>query len=279
MSPLARERAVAIEAARRAADAVMEVYRTSFDVAWKGPIAGEDPVTAADRAANEIIVRALNAAFPDDVVVAEESAVPDGFGAHRRCWFVDPLDGTKELVARNGEFCVMIGLAIDGRAALGVVVVPALPLNETTGFTVVGELGVGAVVIDGSGSERALVVPSDVPAEPRVLVSRSHRHPRLAEILARLGTTREVVCGSVGVKIARLLLGDADAYVHPASGRGSPKLWDLCAPDAITTAAGGVFTDEHGARINYAAAGVAHEAGIVVSGRALHAQIVRAAGH
>lgn len=264
---LARERQVALDAARAAARAIAEVQAEGFGVEFKDA-AQDDPVTAADKASNAAIVAALHAAFPGDVVVAEEDAVPPGFGKAHRCWFVDPLDGTKEFVAGIPEWCVMIGLAIDGHATLGVVLVPSV------GYAMIGEVGVGASLVEPDGAVRALHMPDLADASrARIVTSRSRRSPLLDAIFRALGQPSEVRCGSVGVKIARLLLGDADAYVHP---RGGPKLWDLCAPEAIVRAAGGVFTDQHGAAIDYARAEVAHERGMVVSGPAVHAQLLAA---
>ena len=104
---------MAVELARRAGQAVMDVYATDFAVASKGH---NDPVTEADRQANDLIVTGLKEAFPRDTVVAEESPPPDDLPASGRVWYVDPLDGTKEFIARNGEFSVMIGLAVNGQA-------------------------------------------------------------------------------------------------------------------------------------------------------------------
>jgi 3'(2'), 5'-bisphosphate nucleotidase len=114
---LSRELEAAVAMAREAGEILLEIYATDFSVEMKGRA---DPVTEADRRVNELLVRRIQEAFPDDAIVAEES--PDNrASAAGRCWYVDPLDGTKEFVARNGEFSVMIGLAIDGEARLGVV--------------------------------------------------------------------------------------------------------------------------------------------------------------
>jgi len=263
----ARERQVALDAARAAARAIAEVQAGGFGVEFKDS-AKDDPVTAADRTANASIVAALRAAFPGDVIVAEEDDVPAGFATAHRCWFVDPLDGTKEFVAGVPEWCVMIGLAVDGHARVGVVLVPS------AGYALVGEVGAGATVIDADGHSRPVSISNVTESShARIVSSRSRRSPVLDAIYKAIGEPREVRCGSVGVKIARMLLGDADAYIHP---RGGPKLWDLCAPEAIVRAAGGVFTDQHGDAIDYARSEVAHERGMVVSGPTIHAQLLAA---
>lgn len=275
-TPLSREREVAIAAATAAAKKILAIYATDFAVDFKDS-EQDDPVTAADRGANASIVAAIAQAFPDDVIVSEESEVPAGFSEKRRCWFVDPLDGTKEFVAKNGEFCVMIGLAIEGRAALGVVHVPALAAREgeQPGFVMVGEVGQGAFLLGHEDRALRLSTPADL-RKPAIVTSRSRRSPALDAIFANVGEVREVQCGSVGVKIARMLLGDADGYVHVASRGTGPKLWDLCAPDAIVSAAGGLFTDGDGARIDYSSPEVAHHGGMVVGAPALHRVLVDA---
>ena len=263
-SSLARELDVAISIARRASALILEIYATPVTVELKGP---DDPVTRADREANTLICEALAAAFPGDAIVAEESApaTPAETSAlvrRERVWFVDPIDGTREFADRNGEFAVMIGLAIQGRAALGVVLMPTL------GQALAGIVGGEAFCEDASGARRPLRVTTvQDPREATMMVSRSHR-PRIVEpVIERLGIRKTVSCGSVGVKVARIALGEADLYVH--GGRGA-KRWDSCAPEAILLAAGGRFTDIEGELIDYAAADLMLDNGLVASNGALH---------
>jgi 3'(2'), 5'-bisphosphate nucleotidase len=263
-SSLARELDVALAAARRASALILEIYATPFTVELKGP---DDPVTRADREANTLICEALAAAFPEDAIVAEESApeTPAETSAlvrRERVWFVDPIDGTREFADRNGEFAVMIGLAINGHAALGVVLMPTL------GQALAGIVGGEAFCEDASGARRPLRVTTvRDPREATMMVSRSHR-PRIVEpVIERLGIHKTVSCGSVGVKVARIALGEADLYVH--GGRGA-KRWDSCAPEAILIAAGGRFTDIEGELIDYAAADLMLDNGLVASNGALH---------
>jgi 3'(2'), 5'-bisphosphate nucleotidase len=281
---LRREVEVAVAAARRAARAVMSVYATEFRVSYKGAIEANDPVTAADREANASIVEALAAAFPDDAIVAEESPIPADFARARRCWFVDPLDGTRDFVARNGEFCVMIGLAIEGRARLGVVAIPAIPSHGADGSLLVGEVGGPALrLFDDAPAIAVRVSALADPALATVVVSRSRRPPLLDAILGRLGAPRERPLGSVGVKISALVDGSADAYLHPSAtldatrpGAGGAKHWDTCAPEAILRAAGGLLTDGLGRDVDYASADVEHHFGIVASNGALQSRLLEA---
>lgn len=265
---------IVLAVARRAAALVLEIYRGDFAVELKGP---GDPVTRADREANQVICDELARAFPDAAVVAEESAPTDpavlsALTRRDDVFFVDPLDGTREFVDRNGEFAVMIGRAFRGRARAGVVVVPV------TGQALVGRLDDGrpavAFVEERDGARRPLhpSTTSD-PRQATLVSSRSHR-PRVADrVRERLAPAREIVCGSVGVKVARVALGQADVYVH--GGRGA-KLWDSCAPEAILNAAGGRFTDLDGNPVDYAASELGLPRGIVATNGALHPAVLRA---
>ncbi|KYF90453.1 3'(2'),5'-bisphosphate nucleotidase CysQ [Sorangium cellulosum] len=264
-----------VRIARAAAAIVMDVYATPFTVEMKGP---GDPVTRADREANALICSALEAAFPGEAVLAEESVpAADELAARfrqERVFFVDPLDGTREFADRNGEFAVMIGLSVRGRAALGVVVMP------TTGEALAGRADEGgdggfAFLEAKDGSRRPLRVSSvGAPADAALIVSRSHRPKELEPLIARLGITRVVPCGSVGVKIARIATAEVDLYIH---GGGGAKLWDSCAPEAVLRGAGGRFTDLAGAPIDYAGPGLKLARGIIASNGALQDAVVTAA--
>ncbi|MGK3990026.1 3'(2'),5'-bisphosphate nucleotidase CysQ [Sorangium sp. So ce136] len=265
-----------VRIARAAAAIVMDVYATPFTVEMKGP---GDPVTRADREANALICGALEAAFPGEAILAEESVpAADELAARfrqERVFFVDPLDGTREFADRNGEFAVMIGLSVRGRAALGVVVLP------TTGEALAGRADEGggdggfAFLEAKDGSRRPLRVSSvGAPADAALIVSRSHRPKELEPLVARLGITRVVPCGSVGVKIARIATAEVDLYIH---GGGGAKLWDSCAPEAVLRGAGGRFTDLSGAPIDYAGPGLKLARGIIASNGALQDAVVAAA--
>ncbi len=110
---------------REAGALVRGYYDNGVDVAWKGV---NDPVTAADHAANQHLVAGLRRAFPSDGILSEEAHDDRARMTRRRVWIVDPLDGTKEFIGRIGEFSIMVGLAIDGEAALGVVYQPVADL-------------------------------------------------------------------------------------------------------------------------------------------------------
>jgi 3'(2'), 5'-bisphosphate nucleotidase len=248
-----------------AAAVIREVYATAFAVDLKGP---DDPVTAADLRANELICRRLEALYPGVPVVAEESA-PETFALYRtaeRIFFVDPLDGTTEFVSRNGQFVVMIGLVDGGRATAGVVVAPAL------GKAWAGALDQGAWQIDENGARGKIHVSGlNTLTEACFVASRSHRSASLERALALLGGRETRAVGSAGLKGAEVASAAADGYVAPGK---VGKRWDACAVDALVTAAGGRFSDERGRPFDYRAESLANEDGLVATNGHLHEMVL-----
>lgn len=265
---LSRELNLAIEIAREASAVLLKIYATDFAVDFKGS-GRSDPVTEADRSANALIVERLRAAFPDDGIIAEESQHADSVFAKRRIWYVDPLDGTKEFVAKNGEFSVMIGLAIDGRAQLGVVLQP----SDNTLYA--GEIGQGAFIErreNGKATRTPLAVSElDKTEQLTLIVSRSHRPKATNELMQRLGIERELSSGSVGLKVGHIALRNADLYVHMSD---KSSAWDTCGPEAVLIAAGGRFTDLAGDPIKYGVADVRTRRGILACNAAAFAAVL-----
>jgi len=257
-----RELSVAVDLARKAGKVVMEVYATDFSVSYKG---ASDPVTDADKRGNDLIVAGLEQAFPEDIVVAEESEPPVDSRAASRIWFVDPLDGTKEFVAKNGEFSVMIGLAIHGRAQLGVVYRPDGDILYA------GVVGQGAwMEMGGQHTPLTVIEPKSLVA-PTLVVSRSHRNPLLENICKDLGVEKEVSSGSVGLKIGLIARGIADIYIEPGP---YTKLWDACGPDAILRATGGQFTNMLGEPLTYDLTQLKNTHGLVATNGAMHEKVI-----
>jgi 3'(2'), 5'-bisphosphate nucleotidase len=263
MSPLELDQLVVI--ARAAGAIVMNVYSAEFAVDYKAP---SDPVTAADRLANDLICERLAQAFPGAPIVAEESAPESflGFQTGERVFFVDPLDGTREFVARNGQFVVMIGVLEGALPTAGVVFAPA------TGTTWYGALGSGAFRTElDSGPKPIRISDVERPELASVVSSRSQRSAALQQALTGLGAREHLAVGSAGLKGAQVAEGTADAYL--SIGR-SGKLWDACAVDALVHAAGGRFTDTLGARLDYRAADISLSNGILACNERLHAALL-----
>jgi len=256
---LARELEVATRLALAAGEVVRRHYAAGTTVDYKGP-GRSDPVTAADRDANALIVRGLAAAFPDDALLAEESPLSATRHEHARLWCIDPVDGTQEFIAKNGEFAVMIGLAIDGAARLGVVYQP-------TADALYCGAGTYAACICAGREQRLAVSRNGDMRRAVLMVSRSHRSQAVSAAAARLGVAREQPSGSVGLKMVRIAEGTADLYLS-ASTRTHE--WDACAPEAILRAAGGRVSDVLGAPLCYNKPESNTPFGIVASNTILH---------
>lgn len=225
--------------------------------------AGDEPVTVADRAASELIVRGLAAAFPDDCVVSEESADDLRRLTTPRVWYVDPIDGTKDFIRGSDGFAVMIGLCVDARPVVGVVYQP------TSQRLFAAAPGRGAWMELPDGEARALAVSTvDDVAAIRLVASRSHRSPVIDEVKSALGIADELNVGSVGLKLALIALGERDLYVNPFP---RCKAWDTCAPEALLAAAGGVLTDTQGAPVRYDEVDLSRPRGLVASNGHVHA--------
>lgn len=215
--------------AREAGERIMRVYRRDFAVETK---ADESPLTEADRAAHDRILAGLRKLTPGIPVLSEEGGLP-GYDSRRRWavyWLVDPLDGTKEFVKKNGEFTVNIALVEGGQAVLGIVHAPAL---ETT---YLGLLGGGAFRIhDG---ERTPIRTRALPSGPLTfVVSRSHRGEAVDRLLERLPPHQ---CISVGSSLKFCLVAEGKADLYPRFGPTSE--WDTAAAQCVVEAAGGRVT-------------------------------------
>lgn len=261
----AEELDVMLRIAREASAVIERVYATDFAVDYKGP---SDPVTQADREANALICARLAETFGPVPVVAEESDESEfaGWVGAPRVFFVDPLDGTLEFVARNDDFVVMIGLAENARPVAGVVVGPAL----RTAWA--GADSIGAFEIAPNGEKKELRVSDTIDlAAARAVVSRSHQSERLLGLIADLGIPDVVARGSAGVKAAQVAAGLADVYLQPGH---AGKRWDTCAPEAILLAAGGQATDAYGVPIDYRGPELANKRGFLATNGKLHPRLI-----
>ncbi|MGB3391834.1 MAG: 3'(2'),5'-bisphosphate nucleotidase CysQ [Stenotrophomonas sp.] len=221
-----REGVIAI--AHDAGAAIMQVYADGFDIERK---ADDSPVTTADLAAHRLIVQGLSRLTPQLPVLSEESAQLPWTTRRqwREYWLVDPLDGTREFIKRNGEFSVNIALIRDGVAVFGVVQAPV------TGVVWHAQRGEGAWRREGAREE---AIYTRVPPTPplRVAASRSHRDARTEALLARMGEIELVAQGS-SLKFCRIAEGSLDVYPR----LGPTSEWDTAAGQCVLEVAGGVL--------------------------------------
>lgn len=214
-----------------AGERIMEIYEQDFSVKEKKD---KSPLTEADMAAHHVIVDGLADLAPEIPVLSEESAtLPYSVRSAWQCyWLVDPLDGTREFINRNGEFTVNIALIADGVPVLGVVYVPV------TGLTYYAGLGVGAFR-QARGDEPIPISVSQPDQSPlKIVGSRSHRGDSLNRFLENVGDYEMI---SMGSSLKLCLVADGSADIYPRLGPTSE--WDTAAAQCVVEQAGGYVTD------------------------------------
>ncbi len=217
--------------AREAGQRILEIYATDFTVWEKND---RSPLTQADMAAHDTILKGLSELTPDIPVLSEESTdIPfKECRAWQRYWLVDPLDGTREFIKRNGEFTVNIALIEDHQPVIGVVYTPV------TGITYLARHGKGACK-QAKGHAPAPIHVQKLAARPiRVAGSRSHRGHSLNRFLSRIGEHEFISMGS-SLKSCLVAEGKADIYVR----LGPTSEWDTAAAQCVVEEAGGHITD------------------------------------
>lgn len=230
--------------ARAAGDIIMAIYSQPFTVEYKGD---ESPLTAADKGAHEVIVQALAGLTPDIPVLSEESG-PEVMGLRHgwsRYWLVDPLDGTKEFVSRNGEFTVNIALIEDGKPLWGLVYAPVLNRLWYGGK----EMGAWRVA-DGK-REAIQTLPHQEGSPWRVVGSRNHLSRETLDYLARFGDIDrgEIELVSMGSSLKFCIIAEGGAELYP---RLAPTCeWDTAAAQAVLEGAGGSVTRLDGSPLAY----------------------------
>ena len=226
---------IAVEAGQ----AIMEIYQSDFAIEHKDD---KSPLTAADNASHAVIAEKLAQLTPQIPVISEEGGLPsfEERSAWNPYWLIDPLDGTKEFIKRNGEFTVNIALIQDHAPVLGVVVVPA------KNIVYYGSRDAGAFKRGSDGTVNPISVSALGDGPVRVVGSRSHASPELTAYVEKLGATELVSMGS-SLKLCLVAEGAADVY--PRLGLTSE--WDTAAAQAVVECAGGQVINVDGSRLAY----------------------------
>lgn len=229
-----RDLRFAKDVAREAGERVLGLRETGR---WEGRTMAD----IGDQAADGLLQGYLAGRYAEDGVLSEETAdSPDRLAKHR-AWIVDPLDGTKEYSAVRHDWAVHVALTLGGQCAIGAVALPSLD-KVLWGVTVAGHEAAG---IDGGGE--FVNGESKGPDKPRVVLSRSHTPKWMDKFCEEVGAGETLPTGSVGYKVSRLLLGEADLYVHKIG----LKEWDTCAPETIARAMGWTVCKLHGEPHSY----------------------------
>ena len=249
----------AIHAAREAGARVMELYETTdFETKTDG-----SPLTVADTSSHEVLVAHLS---PTKIPIlseeSSESANDFTSGYPERLWIIDPIDGTRDFLKKTGDFAVMIGLLEHGRPTLGVVYAPA---QDKLYYAVRGE---GAYLEHGGELKRLSVSGSGNPL--RCIRSVHHFKVRDASVIEKLGAIT-LPHGSIGIKAGLIAEGVGDF----SFSWGNLGEWDVCAPEIITTEAGGKVTDTNGNPLSYGTKDHRIVGGMILSNGACHEGVQR----
>lgn len=260
---LHHELAFAEGLARRAGAMAIELRHT-ISVTHKPDNQG--PVTNADVMIDQFICAGLSQEFAKDRIVSEENPADHGSPiASGRTWFVDPIDGTASFISGNRDFVVMIGLAIDGVARLGVIY---QPIGDHLWR---GIVGVHAQKITGGEHATLAIKDGRRPERLRILASRSHGSRRQKELIAETSPHEVIYRSSVGIKAMLIAEQQADLYV---AWSNRIKMWDTCAPCAIVRAAGGTVSFVDGQPLNFSGLPT-HNRAIVVANFSLDRELAQ----
>ncbi|MBN1155694.1 3'(2'),5'-bisphosphate nucleotidase CysQ [candidate division KSB1 bacterium] len=247
---------------RLAGEQIMTVYKSvDFGIERKDD---NSPLTIADKKANELITNHLRRNYPDCGILAEESRDTMERLQKKHVWIVDPLDGTKEFIKRNGEFTVNIALVENGKPILGVVYVP---VSQEVYY---GAAGCGAYYRCGDTPAERIRCSDKTDIPSMILVkSRSHAGDKMQRIQERYSFADVLECGS-SIKICKIAIGKADVYFR----FGLTSEWDICAAHCVLTEAGGRITDCPGDEIVYNRTDILNRNGFIASNGTIHVQFV-----
>lgn len=234
---LSKELNISKDLAIKAGEAIMKIYADSFDIEYKED---ESPITLADRKSNEIIVNELIKQFPDYAILSEECEDDLSRLNNDWCWIIDPLDGTKEFIKKNGEFTVNIALAYKNKVVLGVIY---LPVTKELYYAA---KDLGAYYKIESKLEKISV--SNRTENIRVMMSRSHATEKLKNLLeANKNKISDVKSAGSSLKGCLIAKGEAEVYYR----YNLTKEWDTAAMQCIVEEAGGVFKQIDGTVMFY----------------------------
>ncbi len=221
--------------AREASKVILDIYSKDFTVDYKQDAS---PLTEADRKSNELIVSAIRKEYPECAILAEESKDDLKRLGNDWCFIVDPLDGTKEFIKKNGEFTINIALAYKGKPVLGVIYIPV------TGELYYAIKGVGAFYEADGKTEKISV--SSRTKDIRIVRSRSHKSDKLDEFIKKHDFKNIKIAGSA-IKGCLIAKGEAEVYYR----FGYTMEWDTAAMQCIVEEAGGIFRQMDDSEMTY----------------------------
>lgn len=251
---------VAINAAIKAGEAIIEIYKGEFGTGTKSD---DSPITIADLKSNEIIKSILSKT--EHMILSEEDKDDQKRLNQETIWIVDPLDGTSDFIDKTGEFTIMISLVKNGKPIIGVINWP----TEDTLF--VAQKGAGAYRRCHQEWKGISVTDVSDLSKCRTVGSRHHLSDKEKEFIKRLGITDFTSIGS-SLKVGKISSGEAEAYITTTN---KMKEWDSAASYCIINEAGGMMTDMNGNDLSYNKKDVYHKNGILVTNGKIHQKIVK----
>lgn len=254
------EASIALEAAKRASQAVMTVYGEDFTSYLKDD---DSPITKADLQSNDIIKQILMSTSHH--VLSEEDTDDKARLGQKRIWIIDPLDGTSDFVNKTGEFTIMIALVQDKIPILGVISRP------TTNTMFLAQKGSGAFKLENNKWSRLQVSQTRDLTQCKAVGSRFHLTDQEKEFFKKLGVASFESRGS-SLKVAEICQGMADLYLTTSD---KIKQWDTCASHCLITESGGKITDMSGNNVLYNTEKLNHENGLIVTNGLVHEEIIR----
>ena len=251
-----KELQAAIEAGLKARVKIMEIYNKGFDVEIKED---DSPVTIADKTADKIIREHLHNAFPAHAFLTEESEDNEERLNNDYVWIVDPIDGTKDFVAKNGEFSVNIGLSYKHKAVLGVILIPV------TGEIYYGVEGMGSFYLKNKDAKPVKIHVNDKTKDLTTLTSNFHHNQNEIDVLNKHSDviTKQVHVGAT-IKGCWIACGKAEHHYRYSS---NTKEWDTCAMQVIVEQAGGYLLKFDGTPIRYNREDVYNRDGYIICNR------------
>ena len=250
---------IAIEAAKEAGNAILEVYHGDFKTSTKND---DSPITDADLKSNEVIKRILSQT--KHKILSEEDSDDLSRLTEETIWIVDPLDGTSDFIDKTGEFTVMISLIKNKKPIIGIIGWP----TENTLF--VAQKGSGAFKYSNDKWEKISVTQVSEVSECRTVGSRHHLSDKEKYFIEKLGIKNFASVGS-SLKVGKISSGEAEAYITTTN---KMKEWDSAASYCIVLEAGGKMTDMSGNELTYNNKNVYHQNGILVTNGLVHSKII-----
>ena len=248
------------DAARKAGKKVMDHYLGKTIISYKGK---NDPVTSADLASQEILIKELNKfgyGFLSEELTDDKKRLGE-----KKVWIIDPLDGTLDFIQKTGEFTILVALVENGEPVLGIIYEP---VKDVMYFAAKNG---GSFVEHGDKSKKIVVTDENIIENIKLLVSRNHMGDIEKKFADKENIKNIFKSGSAGLKMGLISEGEGDLYI---CSYNKTKEWDICAGDIILREAGGILTDMDGKTFSYNRENVINENGYIASNNKSHQEIV-----